>query len=429
MKSYFTYFTQHLLKSELLRSASILITGTVLAQLISILLQPFLRRFFSPESFGLFSVYLSIVGIILVVSSLRYDDAIVLPVKDKESSNILVLSLLLSFVINLFLFLIVLFWGDSVIKFLNLPEKFSSKILFIIPISVFLYNTYQSFNYWLIRKKRYYAVSANKLIRRSTEGVAQIVFAFLKNIKGLIYGDIIGQSSNVITVVYQSVKNGFTFRNISIVKLKYVFGKYSEFPKYNLIPAVMSSCSYLLPPIFINKYFSIEYTGYYDLTKLLLSIPLALVATAFSNVLLQKISERYQKKESFLSDLKPILLIILVICLFEISIILLFGVGLFKLFFGQIWGFSGEISKILVWSFVLNFIVSSFSCLFISMRKIKIYSIWQFFYFIAILSLLFFKDLIFIDFLKVYVFIEVACYISLAAMMFFIVSKYERSLR
>lgn len=429
MKKYYHYFTQHLLKSELLRSASILITGTVLAQLISILLQPFLRRFFSPESFGLFSVYLSVVGIILVVSSLRYDDAIVLPIKDKESSNILVLSLLLSFAINLILFIIVLFWGDRVIKFLNLPEKFSSKILFLIPLSVFLYNTYQSFNYWLIRKKRYYAVSANKLIRRGSEGIAQVIFAFLKSIKGLIYGDIIGQSSNVVTVVYQSAKNGFTFRNVSLIKLKYVFGKYSEFPRYNLIPAVMSSCSYLLPPIFINKYFSIEYTGYYDLAKLLLSIPLALVATAFSNVLLQKISERYQKKESFLSDFKPILFLILMICLFEISIILLFGEGLFKLFFGQIWGFSGEISKILVWSFTLNFIVSSFSCLFISMRKIKIYSIWQFFYFIAILLLLFFKNLVFIDFLKVYVLIEVACYVSLAVMMFFIVSKYERSLK
>src|SRR5450759_598427 len=100
----FKFFSNQLLKSELLRSASVLITGTVIAQLISILLQPVLRRFFSPETFGTYSVYLSIVGIITVISSLRYDDAIVLPKNDKESANVLFLSLISNFIISVLLF-------------------------------------------------------------------------------------------------------------------------------------------------------------------------------------------------------------------------------------------------------------------------------------------------------------------------------------
>jgi O-antigen/teichoic acid export membrane protein len=429
LKKKYKLFVQHFIKSELIRSASILVTGTVLAQLISILLQPFLRRFFSPESFGLFSVYLSIIGILLVITTLRYDDAIVLPDNDSESANLLVLSLIFSLAINFLLFIIVLTCGDRIFSLLNLPKKFSIKILYIIPFSVLLYNTYLSFNYWLIRKKRFLAVSSNKLIRRGTEGAAQVIFALIGYMKGLVFSDIIGQSSNVITVIIQSFKNGFRFKKVSLKKLKYVFHKYSEFPKYNLIPAFMSACSYLLPPIFITKNYSVEYSGFFVLSKLLLSIPLALIATAFSNVLLQKISEKYQKKQSFRSDLMPVFYIICLICLFEILIILLFGIILFKVVFGEIWGFSGEISKIMVWSFVLNFFVSTFSCIFISMRKIKIYSIWQTGYFVAILSLLFFKNLIFIDFLKIYVAIEVICYISLLALMFIILAKYELSIK
>jgi teichuronic acid exporter len=429
LKRGFNLFINILLKSELLRSTSVLITGTVVAQLISILLQPLLRRLFSLEAYGTYSVYLSLVGIITVVSSLRYDDAIVLPGKDKESANVLTLSLIFNFFINLLLFIVLLIWGKAIIRLLNLPVKFSISILYLIPLGAFLFNTYQSFNYWLIRKKMYYSVSLNKLLRRGTEGISQIIFALIKNFKGLIFSDIIGQIANIFTVIVQSVKYGFSYKLVSLNKLKYVSGKYSEFPKYNLIPAFMSTCSFLLPPIFITKFFSAEFTGYFDCSKLLLSIPLALVATSVSNVLLQRISERFQKKQSFLNELKPILFVVGIICIIEFFVIILFGIGLFKIVFGPIYSISGEISKILVWSFTFNFFVSSFSCVFISLRKIKLYSIWQFFYFLAILSLIFFKYLGFIDFLKMYVFIEVLCYTVVTGIMFYIVTRYESSIR
>jgi lipopolysaccharide exporter len=425
----FKLFSNQLLKSELLRSASVLITGTVIAQLISILLQPVLRRFFSPETFGTYSVYLSIVGIITVISSLRYDDAIVLPKNDKESANVLFLSLISNFIISVLLFLIILIWGKKIISFLNIPTSLPISILYLIPFSVFLYNTYQCFNYWLIRKKTYYSVSLNKLIRRGSEGIAQISFALLKNPKGLIFSDIIGQSANVITAIFQGFKYGLSFKFVSVRKLKYVMKKYSDFPKYNLIPALMSTCSYLLPPIFINKYFSSETAGYFDLAKLLLSVPLAFVTASFSSVLLQKVAEKYNRRESFLTELKPVLLIVGIVSIVEILTIMFFGEGLFKLLGGKAWTFSGKISKIMVWSFAFNFIVSTFTAIFVSMRKIKVYSIYQLMYFLAILSLLFFIKLDFLEFLKIYVVIEVLCYTILTVTMISIITRYEQSLK
>ncbi|HZK60427.1 MAG TPA: lipopolysaccharide biosynthesis protein [Anaerovoracaceae bacterium] len=423
------YFPNHLLRSELLRSASVLISGTVLAQLLSVLLQPILRRLFSPESFGIYSVYLSIIGIIMVLSSLRYDDAIVLPKSDKESINLLGLSLVINFFFNLILFILIFILGRKIITFLNLPESFPTTILFIIPAGAFLFSTYQSLNSWLIRKKKYYSVSVNKLVRRSSEGASQLGFAMLKSFNGLIYSDIIGQIANVSTVIFQTTKNGLNFKLLSITKLKYVSGKYSEFPKYNLIPAFMGTCSYLLPPIFINKFYSPEMAGFFDLSKLLLSIPLAFVASSVSSVLLQRISEKFNRKESFLTELKPIFIVVSLISIVEVVLIILFGEDLFIIIFGKQWITSGTISKIMVWSFALNFIVSSFTNIFVSMRRIKTYSVWQSIYFISILSLLIFKNLPFTEFLKIYVLIEVLCYIAVAMIMFLIVYRYEASVR
>jgi O-antigen/teichoic acid export membrane protein len=266
-------------------------------------------------------------------------------------------------------------------------------------------------------------------VRRSTEGSAQIVFAILKSFNGLIYSDIIGQSANAATAAIQSRKYGLNFSLLSIAKLKYVFRKYSEFPKFNLLPAFMSSCSYLLPPIFIVKFFSPETAGFFDLSKLLLSIPMALVASSISNVLLQRISERFNRKESFMTEIKPILYIVIIIAVIEVIAIILFGEDLFKIVFGSQWIESGKISRIMVWSFALNFIASSFTSIFVSMRKIKTYSVWQFIYFISILSLLLFKHLPFTDFLRIYVLIEVLCYLGIAFVMFMVIYKYELSIK
>jgi O-antigen/teichoic acid export membrane protein len=423
------YFPRNLLKSELVRNASVLITGTVLAQLVSILLQPVIRRLFTAESFGILSVYLSLIGMITVVSSLRFDDAIVLPKSDKESVNLIGLSLFFNFSINLLLFIVVILFKGRLILFLNLPTDFPVAVLFIIPVGAFMVNTFQCFNLWLIRKRKFYSVSANKLVRRGSEGAAQISFAFAKVYNGLIFSDLFGQVANVIIAVIQAFRNGLNFNVISINKLKYVFLKYSEFPKYNLVPAFMSSCSFLIPPILINKFFSSEAAGFFDLSKLLLSIPLALIASSFSSVLLQKVSEKYQKSESFLADMKPIILIVLLISIVEILVIMFFGDFIFRFIFGEGWIASGRISKILVWSFALNFIVSTFSNIFVTMRKIKTYSIWQLFYFLCIISLLFFRNLEFIDFLKVYVAVEVGCYLVVAFIIVFIITRYELSLQ
>jgi len=130
-----------------------------------------------------------------------------------------------------------------------------------------------------------------------------------------------------------------------------------------------------------------------------------------------------------LKDLLPVALIVISIALVEVIVIQFWGVDLFRLIFGETWETSGRISKILVWSFVLNFITSSFSSVFIAMRRIKMLSLWQLTYFIAISCLLFFKDKAFTDFLKIYVMIEIACYTLITILVVYIIYRFELNAR
>jgi O-antigen/teichoic acid export membrane protein len=419
---------QSLKKSELLRNTSILVSGTAVAQLIPILLQPILRRYFTPDIFGAYSVYLSLVGILAIVSSFKYELAIILPRRDKDAANVFFLTVLINFVFNITLVFIILIWKNKILHFINLSDKFSDYLYFV-PLGIFFYSVYQSINNWLVRKKGFLPISINKFVRRGFEGGAQVTFKIVQNAHGIIFGDLIGHVANLVSGVYQGAKRGLTLKLFSWHKLKYVASKYSDFPKFNVIPSFMSACSFLLPALLLNKFYSSEMTGYFDLSKLLLSIPLALISTSISNVLLQSISEKYKENRSLQKDLLLILGIVSSIAAAEIIVITFFGVGLFKLIFGEIWGFSGKISQILVWSYALNFFVASFSAVFISLNKIKLLSIWQVFYFIAILSLTMFRKSQFLDFLRIYVSIEVLCYAVNIIFMMYIVFSYEKQLK
>ena len=63
----------------LLKNISVLITGTVIAQIIPIAIQPILKRLYSPEVFGVFDIYLKVLGILFVIFAFKYDLGIVLP--------------------------------------------------------------------------------------------------------------------------------------------------------------------------------------------------------------------------------------------------------------------------------------------------------------------------------------------------------------
>ena len=421
----FKELIKSVLKSELLKNTVVLISGTVLAQLIPILIRPVMSHLFTSQIFGVYAVYTSIFGILCVIASLRYELAIVLPKNDKTAANLFFLAFLSNTVFTAILVIILVLAGDNISILLNIPDSLKY-YLYLVPAGTFLYTIYQSLNFWLIRKKQFLPLSFNKLFRRGTEGILQVGIGFSKNSSGLLIGDIAGHLSNVISGFYQAAKFGLSFKYLSYNKLKYVFKKYIDYPKYNLIPGLMSAVSFMLPVLIVNKFYSAEYTGFFDQSRLLLSIPLALIAGSLASVLLQRLSEKSMKNEGLLADLIPILLILLAIAFFEIVIIELFGVGIFKLIFGQQWAYSGEISQILVWSYAFNFIVSSFSSVFLSLNKIKILSVWQFIYFISISSLVLFKDRSFVDFLKIYVCIEIICYLLYSVLLVKIIHSYEQ---
>ena len=72
------------------------------------LISPILARIYSPESFAYFGVYMSILAILTVFVTGKYELAIMLPKKDRDALNVFALSVMITIIISMVTLLIVI---------------------------------------------------------------------------------------------------------------------------------------------------------------------------------------------------------------------------------------------------------------------------------------------------------------------------------
>lgn len=416
------------IKSDFARNTSTLLTGTVIAQVIPILIQPILRRYYPAEVFGSYAVYMSLIGILYAVASFRYEQSIILQKNDADATNIFLLSQLINFVFCTIIAVVVLVLQDEIIHFLNVPAKYKVFIL-AVPIGTFLFNLHQAINLWLIRKKNFLIVSKNKIIRRGVEGGFQISFRYLKVNFGLLLGDIIGHIVNVMYGIFKIKHTGFSFQHISKDRLRTLSKQYSEYARLYTPTTLINALALLLPVIIINKYYGAENAAYFDLSRLILLTPIVLIAGSISNVMLQRIAEKRQKNEFFLNEIRLIVLLGVAVALVEIIVIYLFGEKLFSVVFGKDWVFSGTISKLLIFPYLIMFFTTSLNSVFLALRRIKLLSVYQVINSALVFSLFFFNKLPFIDFIKVLVSINVLSAIIFITLIIRVIMDYYKSLQ
>ncbi len=139
-------------KSDFLKNIATLLSGTILANLIAIAIQPLLSRIYSPEEFGTFTIYLSIIGMLAPAGNLKYEGAIVLPDSDRKASALLLASVFISFSFSLVWLIVFFFFDKQIITLFNFSPSIKIWLL-IIPLAIFVISSSRALNFWLIRKK------------------------------------------------------------------------------------------------------------------------------------------------------------------------------------------------------------------------------------------------------------------------------------
>jgi O-antigen/teichoic acid export membrane protein len=418
---------RYFLKGSIFRNVITLASGTVLAQLIALLVQPFLRRIVPVEDFGAYAVYMSIVGIAATVFTLRYDMAVVIPKEDKKGSALVFGGILSSLILSIIGFLIIYFFGHQILDLITVNQEYLPWFYFL-PATLFFSSSYRLLNNWLIRKKSFARSASNKAIRRASEAASQSTMAATNLGGSLVFGELIGSGINFTAGLLQSLKMGLIWKKLSFKYIIEILKEYSQFPKYNILPVLLNNAAAWLPILFITRFFTIDITGQFDLTRQVLAITLSLVSMAVAQVYLQRIADMRLRKEKILPNIITVSKILASLSFLGIIVTLLMGPFLFSFVFGADYEISGVYAQIMIFSFSVKLIVSPLSVVFVNLERLKLNAVWQILYFFGILSLLLFDFKTITDFLYVNVAIDLIAYFIYYILILYVSRAHDQSL-
>jgi O-antigen/teichoic acid export membrane protein len=410
-------------RNPFLKNILILTSGTVLAQTVSVLIAPLLTRLYTPEQFGVFGIYFTIITIIGSIINGRYHLAIIIPKKDLDAFNLMIGSFLFSFIATIVFTLFILIIDNSEISILD-SSKFSFYGYFL-PFSVFLIGIYESLNYWILRNKKYQKASVSKVSQKIGEATLGLSLGLAGLGKGLILADIFGRLTMSCVAFFQS---SLKFKNIKFKKIIFQLNKYRSFPLNNSFPTVLNVSSSHMPLLIISSIYTDAITGFFNLSRQVLSMPLSMISVSLSQVLLNEISEKIKSNLTIIGIFKKICYRLSLLALIMAIFISIFGPFLFKYIFGEAWLTAGYFSAILAIGFAIKFVVSPFSVLLYPLNKIKEIGYWQFFYFLMICSLFFFRSFNIWNFLLVLTIIEVIAYTIYFLLIYISIRSYEQSI-
>ena len=251
--------------------------GNIFSQLFVFLSMIFVTKHFSPEAFGKLGLFTSISTIFISIICLRYEQAIMLPNNKHEIDDILnlVISIIIIFSLASFAFLYLFF---------EVYEKNRFSLLEIIVLVV-----YSATGGILISFQRYFSkFDQFKEITffNSFDKIFSQIFMVFSSLMNFIDASfLIGSKfwGRIIAVGYILKKSNYRYR-LNIKKNIFLAKKYFQYPKYNLWAALVATLLFNFPVLFIDFFYSSNITGHFNLSRMVLNMPMVLIGQSISTV-------------------------------------------------------------------------------------------------------------------------------------------------
>ena len=272
---------QKIEKDSFFKSVGVILSGTVFAQAVTLFVAPLITRLYSPSEFGLFAVYISVMAIIVVLGSLRYEMAILLPRKRRDAYSILILCFLIAMPISILVF--------AVLSYLSFSSLQISAYFLFLPFAFFATVGCQILTKWQLREKKFHRIAVSRVAQSSLTAAVQLSF-FKGGPLGLIAAHFLGQVIQFIILKKNAVFARDVFRE-NKKRLEEVAFRYRRFPLFDTSYAVFFAAGQQSPTVLLGLMFGPSAAGLYALSERVLSAPLNVIGGAVGSVFFSHVSD------------------------------------------------------------------------------------------------------------------------------------------
>ncbi|HJN68532.1 MAG: oligosaccharide flippase family protein [Candidatus Marinimicrobia bacterium] len=385
------------LNTEFSRNVFTLVTGTTIAQIIPIAISPILTRIYTPEDFGVLALFLSVSMLVGAIASARYEQAIILPEKDEDALNLIVLSLSFLVVICCMILMVILLFYGRIVILLN--NDAISVWLYFVPLMIFLLGSFNIINVYATRQKQYKMIAKANVYKSLVLATIQIILGVVKSgVSGLISGQIFSTITSTMTLVKNTVNLRKIFQVVTLEKIRSLAKRYIRFPKYSLWAIMSNALTQNVVNVSVSSFFSITTLGFYSFANKIIAMPINLIGTSVGQVFYQQALREQQETGRSVKTFKAVVSK-LVMLSFVIFIPLYFVVeDIFAFVFGDKWKIAGQFTKILIPFIMMKFIVSPLSTINNIFDKQIASLIWQIGLLIITLTVLVWTKVFHVDF-------------------------------
>lgn len=354
--------------SHFIRNSGTLLTGNVVAQGLAFLAYLLLLRLFTPDDFGLCNVFFSYTEVLIILSTCKYEMAIVVAPDDNEASLLARLAFRLNALLTLLLFAVAAVMALTGVTLSNLPAI----LLLLLPLLVYFTGTYRIYVFLCNRHKEYRALALGEVVSVSGGTVTRILFGLLAPVLNLFHtiglplGSVLGKMAGH-AYLHHVVCRKNHYYHPTAAPLRPIARKYINFARYVMPRELVSSFSANLPLMWLSLYFDKPLLGLFSLALTFTQRPAGILANTFEKVLYQSSSVTVQQQLPLRRNILRFALLLGVGVAAVAAVVFLFAEPLFVLLFGGQWVGTGYYVRcllpwmsILVISNSLSFVSSIF---------------------------------------------------------------------
>lgn len=259
-----------------------LLAGNTISKVIVTIGGMILANYYGPESYGFYSVFLSYVLILPVLSGLRLDNIMILQRGSREVRNLFSGIVVISFLLTFLLVTVMI-----ILKLLNVFSfQMSYFLLFLTGLGAVLTAWNLTQNNMFTKYKLFKQISTAFVISSVFSVVFQAIFYFVGlTDNGLIYGWIVGL---IASFLYNLRVSKGQIIKVNVPMFRQSVKDHIEIVKFTYPSDSLNAIANNILPILVIFYFTSAEVGLYGMAFKILSVPLVLLSGSVSRVYFQK---------------------------------------------------------------------------------------------------------------------------------------------
>jgi O-antigen/teichoic acid export membrane protein len=352
---------QWLPRSRFVQQVMLAASGAAVGQAIVVVSSPVLTRLYTPEEFGSFGVFQTLVNILGAVACLRYELAVPVSPTERASAEVLGVASLIAVGLGLLTLLVVALWGDTIAGWLDVPGV--GPLLWLVAPSLTALGLYQALNGWAIRRGTFGLIATSRLTQPLGQVLPQLALGPLGiGPMGLALGIAIGWVAGASTFLCRLPRIDWEIlRQIRPSGMLAAARRHRRFPTYSTLAALLNTSTRLLPSLLLAMLYGPAVAGWFHLAQRVIGLPVQFISVAVSQVYLSEAPKLAHGGGEGGPALYRLFIRttgrLLVLGLIGIGILAIPGPWLFGLVFGPQWVEAGEIVRLLLPLLLARFVV------------------------------------------------------------------------